>query len=181
MDRTTDSIVVTIKKMLGLDDEYTPFDADVIVHINTAIMTLTQMGVGPKEGYEVLDYDQTWTDFLGDMIKMLGAVKTYIYLQVKMVFDPPNNSFVMDAYKQQCEQLLFRLNVNAESQQKMDFMRKEGLKRGANPKNIPDEEPQDATEPSENSTEDPSGENGGGGNWQSAEGGFDVEIIGGGS
>ena len=174
MDRMTDSIVVTIKKMLGLDDEYTPFDADVIVHINTAIMTLTQMGVGPKEGYEVHDYDQTWTDFLGDMVKMLGAVKTYIYLQVKMVFDPPNNSFVMDAYKQQCEQLLFRLNVNAESQQKMDFMRKEGLKRGANPKNIPDEEPQDVTE-------DPSGENDGGGSWQSAEGGFDAEIIGGGS
>ena len=177
MDRTTDSIVVTIKKMLGLDDEYTPFDADVIVHINTAIMTLTQMGVGPKEGYEVLDYDQTWTDFLGDMVKMLGAVKTYIYLQVKMVFDPPNNSFVMDAYKQQCEQLLFRLNVNAESQQKMDFMRKEGLKRGANPKNIPDDE----TSVEETPSEDPPEENNGGGNWQSAEGGFDVEIIGGGS
>lgn len=180
MDRTTDSIVVTIKKMLGLDDGYTPFDADVIVHINTAIMTLTQMGVGPKEGYEVLDYDQTWTDFLGgDMVKMLGAVKTYIYLQVKMVFDPPNNSFVMDAYKQQCEQLLFRLNVNAESQQKMDFMRKEGLKRGANPKNIPDEETPVEETPSEDSPEENNGD--GGGNWQSAEGGFDVEIIGGGS
>lgn len=155
MDRLNDSILVTIKKMLGLEDEYTPFDVDIIIHINTALMTLTQMGVGPKDGYEVTDYDQTWTDFLGDMVKMLGAVKTYIYLQVKMVFDPPNNSFVMDAYKQQCEQLLFRLNVNAESQQKMDFMRKEGLKRGANPKNIPDEE--------------------------SSEDGSDVEIIGGGS
>lgn len=173
MDRLNDSILVTIKKMLGLEDEYTPFDVDIIIHINTALMTLTQMGVGPKDGYEVTDYDQTWTDFLGDMVKKLGAVKTYVYLQVKMAFDPPNNSFVMDAYKQQSEQLLFRLNVNAESEQVMDFMRKEGLKRGANPKNIPDEELKDATEPS--------GENGDVGSWQSAEGGFDVEIIGGGS
>lgn len=136
MDRITDSILVSIKKMLGLDDDYTPFDMDVLVHINSALMTLCQMGVGPKEGFEVKDYDQTWHDFLVNDV-MLNAVKTWVYLQVKMLFDPPANSFVMDAYKTQAEQILWRLNVQAESVEEMPFMREEGLIRGANPRNIP--------------------------------------------
>ena len=139
MDRMNDSILVTIKKMLGLDDEYTPFDTDVMIHINAAFMTLTQMGVGPKEGFEVSDYDQTWSDFLVNKV-MLGAVKTWVYLQVKMAFDPPTNSFVMDAMKTQSEQILWRLNVQAESVEVMPFMTEDGLKRGANPKNIPPKE-----------------------------------------
>ena len=165
MDRMNDSIVVTIKKMLGLDDEYTPFDVDVIIHINAALMTLAQMGVGPKEGYEVSDYDQTWSEFLGENYNKLGAVKTYVYLQVKMLFDPPTNSFVMDAMKKQSEEILFRLNVQAESTQQMDFMREEGLKRGANPANIPEsgesEEPS-ATEVVTAGTVGEAGDNGGG-------------------
>lgn len=136
MDQTTDSIFVTIKKMLGLNDDYTPFDADVLVHINSALMTLNQMGIGPKEGFIVTDYDTTWDEFLQDK-KMFGGVKTWVYLQVKMLFDPPGNSFVMDAYKNQADQILWRLNVQAESMEEMPFMREEGLQRGANPKNIP--------------------------------------------
>ena len=100
MDRMNDSILITIKKMLGLSMDYTPFDADIIVHINSAIMTLTQMGVGPKYGFEVVDNDETWGDFLTNGVK-LSAAKTYIYLQVKMLFDPPTNSFVMDSMKKQ--------------------------------------------------------------------------------
>ena len=126
MDRMNDSIIVTIKKMLGLDDAYTPFDTDVIVLINAAFMTLCQMGIGPREGYEVSDYDQTWDEFLTNKV-MLGAVKTWVYLQVKMGFDPPTNSFVMDAMKQQSEQILFRLNVQAESVERMPFMTEDDM------------------------------------------------------
>lgn len=174
MDQMTDSILVSIKKMLGLDDEYTPFDADVLIHINSAFMTLCQMGIGPKEGFMVSDYNQTWDEFLTNKV-MLGGVKTWVYLQVKMLFDPPTNSFVMDAYKTQAEQILWRLNVQAESVEEMPFMREEGLKRGANPKNIPgyvepnSEEENTDPEPSEGDSE-----------WHAAEGGFDVNIVSGG-
>ncbi len=161
MDRMNDSIIVTIKKMLGLDDAYTAFDMDVIVSINAALMTLCQIGVGPKGGYEVVDYDQTWSDFLLNPVK-LGAVKSYVYMQVKMAFDPPSNSFLMEAMKEQCKELLFRLNVQAESAEKMDFMQKDGLKRGANPANIPDlnvsEEAFNSSENQDNSTMDNSGD-----------------------
>lgn len=136
MDRMSDSILATIKKMLGLDDGYTPFDTEILVHINAAFMTLCQMGIGPKEGYNVTDYDQTWSNFLVNPV-MLGAVKTWVYLQVKMMFDPPTNSFVMDAYKTQADQILWRLNVQAETVEVMPFMTEDGLKRGANPANIP--------------------------------------------
>lgn len=136
MDQMTDSIFLTIKKMLGLDAEYTPFDTDVLVHINSAFMTLCQMGVGPKEGFAVTDDGQKWSDFLTNNV-MFGGVKTWVYLQVKMLFDPPANSFVMDAYKTQADQILWRLNVQAESVEEMPFMTEDGLKRGANPKNIP--------------------------------------------
>lgn len=136
MDQMTEGILASIKKMLGLEEDYTPFDVDVLIHINNAFMTLCQMGIGPKEGFNVSGYEETWTDFLTNNV-MLGGVKTWVYLQVKMIFDPPANSFVMDAYKTQAEQILWRLNVQAESVEEMPFMREEGLKRGANPKNIP--------------------------------------------
>lgn len=136
MDRLADSILVSIKKMLGLEYEYTPFDTDVLIHINSAFMTLCQMGIGPKEGFEVTDNSQTWDDFLTNKV-MLGAVKTWVYLQVKMLFDPPTNSYVMDAYKTQADQILWRLNVQAESVEEMPFMHEDGIQRGANPKNIP--------------------------------------------
>lgn len=173
MDQMTDSILVSIKKMLGLDDEYTPFDTDVLVHINAAFMTLCQMGIGPKEGFSVTDYDQTWSDFLTNKV-MLGGVKTWVYLQVKMLFDPPTNSFVMDAYKTQAEQILWRLNVQAESVERMPFMREEGLIRGANPINV-GTEPEPESVPEESNSE-PADD----GEWHAAEGGFDVNIVGGG-
>lgn len=178
MDQRTDSIVASIKKMLGLEDEYTPFDMDVITHINAAFMTLTQMGIGPKEGFMVDDYNQTWEQFLTNKV-MLGGVKTWVYLQVKMMFDPPSNSILMDAMKQQADQILWRLNVQAESVERMPFMTEDGLKRGANPINV-------GTEPEPGASDGESGEgesgngsenSGSGGNWQGAQGGFEVEIV----
>lgn len=138
MDHIDESILVTIKKMLGLDEEYTPFDMDITVFINTTLMTLCQMGVGPKEGFTISGYSETWADFLVNPVN-LEAAKTYVYLQVRMMFDPPTNSFVMEAMKRQCEEMLFRLNVQAESVEVMPFMTADGLKRGANPNNIPEE------------------------------------------
>lgn len=134
-DQMSDSILVTIKKMLGLEDAYTPFDTDVMIFINAALMNLTQLGVGPKEGFTISDYDTKWSDFLTNEVK-LGAVKTYVYLKVKMAFDPPTNSFVMDAMKQQAEEIGWRLNVQAESVEKFDFMHEDSLKRGGSPANI---------------------------------------------
>ncbi len=117
-----DSILVSIKKMLGLDDEYTPFDVDVIVHINSVLMTLTQLGIGPEEGFEINDYNETWSDFLTNET-LLGSVKTFVYLNVKMLFDPPTNSFVMEAMKKQAEEIGWRLNVQAESVKKFKFVK----------------------------------------------------------
>lgn len=138
MDHIDEGILTTIKKMLGLDEEYTPFDMDVMVFINGAMMALCQMGVGPKEGFTISGYTETWAEFLVNPVNLESA-KTYIYLQVRMLFDPPTNSFVMEAMKRQCEEILFRLNVQAESVEVMPFMTEDSLKRGANPRNIPEE------------------------------------------
>ena len=116
-----DSILNSVKKMLGLDDEYTPFDTDVIININSALMTLTQLGIGPREGFEITDSSSTWGEFLTNPTK-LGAVKNYVYLSVRILFDPPSNSFVLDAMKRQLEEIGWRLNVQAESVETFDFV-----------------------------------------------------------
>ena len=105
-----DSILDTIKKMLGLDPDYTPFDTDIIVHINGALMVLRQLGIGPAEGYSITDSDELWSDFLGSD-KMLEAVKAFVYLKVKSVFDPPQSSVAMEAIQKQIEEYTWRLNV----------------------------------------------------------------------
>lgn len=149
-DQMSDSILVSIKKMLGLDESYTPFDTDVIIFINSALMSLTQLCVGPKEGFTISDYNETWSDFVTNEVT-LGAVKTYVYLKVKMAFDPPSNSYVMDAMKQQAEEIGWRLNVQAESVEKFNFMHNDSLKRGGSPVNIGDPDGSDV-ESSESSS-----------------------------
>ena len=159
MDRINESILATIKKMLGLEDDYTPFDVDIVIHINSALMTLMQIGVGPKEGFTVEDYSQKWSDFLINPTN-LNSVKTYTYLYVKMLFDPPTNSFVMEAMKRQVEEILFRLNVQAESVEKFKFMTSESLKRGGAEANIGGD-PEPEPEPNESAADGST--NGGGG------------------
>lgn len=108
-----DSILITTKKLLGLDDNYTPFDEEIIVFINGAMMFLQQLGVGPKKGFLVTDATQTWSDFLpSDM--MLEAVKHYIFVYVKMAFDNNVSSVVMEALKSQKAELEWRLREQAE-------------------------------------------------------------------
>ena len=108
-----ESILISIKKLLGIAREYSHFDTDVIIHINTAFMSLNQLGVGPKEGFSIKDEKTKWKDFIND--ERLNAVQTYIYLKVKLVFDPPLNSSVLESNKQMINELEWRLNVQAES------------------------------------------------------------------
>lgn len=108
------SILTSTKKILGLAADYDAFDLDVITHINSAFSTLTQLGVGPAAGYMIEDDTKEWSDFINPADNQYNAVKTYVYLRVRMVFDPPATSFVIDALKKQIEELEWRLNVHRE-------------------------------------------------------------------
>ena len=108
------SILTSIKKLLGITEEYEHFDQDIIIHINTALMILTQLGVGPSEGFFIKDKYALWSDFIPD-VKTLEAVKSYIYLKVRMLFDPPTSSSLMNAMEQNMKELEWRLNVASES------------------------------------------------------------------
>lgn len=109
-----ESILTSIKKLLGITEEYDQFDPDIIMHINSVFMILTQLGVGPAEGFSIEDDTAVWTDFIQD-IKKLESVKTYIYLKVKLLFDPPLSSAVIESMNRLINELEWRLNVAAES------------------------------------------------------------------
>ena len=109
-----ESILISIKKLLGITEEYDQFDPDIIMHINSVFMILTQLGVGPAEGFSIEDDTAVWTDFIQD-IKKLESVKTYVYLKVKLVFDPPLSSAVIESMNRLINELEWRLNVAAES------------------------------------------------------------------
>lgn len=113
MSNTT-SILDSIKKVLGLESDYTAFDPDILMHINSVFSTLNQLGIGPEAGFMIEDSTPTWDAFLGDNLK-LNAVKSYVFLRVRMLFDPPQTSFTIDAMKTQIQELEWRLNVERES------------------------------------------------------------------
>ena len=108
-----DSILTSIKKLLGIAEDYEEFDTDIIIHINTALSKLNQLGVGPEEGFSIKDKTSVWTEFLADA-KNLESVKTYVYLIVRLVFDPPQSSAVITSMENTINQLEWRLNVAAE-------------------------------------------------------------------
>lgn len=109
-----ESILTSIKKLLGITEDYTHFDADIVMHINTVFMTLTQLGVGPSNGFIIEDKTAIWSDFIEDPTKY-QAVKSYMYLRVKLLFDPPTNSALIEAINRQISEYEWRLNVAAES------------------------------------------------------------------
>lgn len=111
------SILDTIKGLLDIADGYGAFDEDIIIHINTAFMTLNQLGVGPEETFYISSKDNTWQEFMQDDITLEG-VKTYIYMKVRLVFDPPTSSFVIDAFNKNIAELEFRLKTQAETNKK---------------------------------------------------------------
>lgn len=106
------SVLTSIKKMLGIDEEYTHFDVDITIHINTALMILSQLGVSLSKNF-IIDKDDEWADLIGD-IDSIEAMKTYMYLKVKLMFDPPATSFAIEAIERQISELTFRLNIQVE-------------------------------------------------------------------
>lgn len=109
-----DSILESIKKLLGIAEEITDFDTDIIIHINSVLMVLNQLGIGPSDGFYIKDDTAVWKDFIGDDTS-IEAVKTYVYLKVRLIFDPPLSSAVTDAINKNISELEWRLNVIAEN------------------------------------------------------------------
>lgn len=109
----TDSILTTTKKALGISAEYTAFDLDIIMHINSVFSTLNQLGVGPASTFMILDDTETWADFI-ETNQDINSVRTYMYLRVRLYFDPPATSFAIAAMEKQIEELGWRLNVQGE-------------------------------------------------------------------
>ena len=108
------SILTSIKKLLGIAEEYTHFDTDIIIHINSVFPTLRRLGVGPEEGYKIEDKSNTWDEFIPADSTEFESVKTYIYLKVRLVFDPPSNSTVISSMKEIIAETEWRLNDAAE-------------------------------------------------------------------
>lgn len=108
-----DSILTSTKKILGIAEDYTVFDLDIITHINTAFSTLTQLGVGPAQGFMINDASALWTDYIaGDL--QYNSVKSYVFLRVRQLFDPPQTSYLIAAVDKQIQELEWRLNVYRE-------------------------------------------------------------------
>lgn len=103
-----ESILVETKKALGVDESVTVFDNDIRMHINSALGTLSQLGIGPDGGFEIIDDTAVWADMLLDDLRLTPA-KSYVYLRVRMLFDPPATSWATVAMKEQIEQLEWRL------------------------------------------------------------------------
>lgn len=110
----TESILTSIKRMLGIMEEYEHFDSDLIIHINSVFSILTQLGVGPSDGFMIEDKNAVWSDFISDE-KKLQSVKTYMYQKVKLIFDPPLTSAVIESMNRTISELEWRLNVAAET------------------------------------------------------------------
>lgn len=114
------SILDSVKKKLGMDpDTMKEFDPDIIDAINMALNTLTQVGIGPSEGFVISGKNKKWSDFIGDDSR-LNMVRTYVFTQVRLVFDPPQNSYLVTALKEKSEELLWRLNVQVDPSSEME-------------------------------------------------------------
>lgn len=108
-----DSILNSVKKMLGLTEEYDYFDPDIIMHINSVFMILNQLGIGPQNGFSISDKTATWDEYLSDH-QNIEAVKTYMYMKVRLMFDPPLSSSVTDAINRNINELEWRLNASVD-------------------------------------------------------------------
>lgn len=102
-------ILYTIKKMLGVSMDDGPFDTEIVVGINSALMVLNQLGIGPR-GFVVTGVEETWSDLLDDFTD-LEAVKSYIYIRTRLAFDPPTNSFLVNALQEQMKEYEWRLSI----------------------------------------------------------------------
>lgn len=110
-----ESILTSVKKLLGIAEEYEHFDADIIMHINSVFMILSQLGVGPSNGYMITGKANTWSEYIPSDSKMFEPVKSYIFMKVKLLFDPPASSAVTEAYNRMISEFEWRLQTEAES------------------------------------------------------------------
>ena len=108
-----ESILTSIKKMLGISEEYTHFDEDLIMHINSALAVLCQLGVGPSEGFFITNKSAVWSDFVPDLSK-LQFIKTYVYQKIKLLFDPPSSSAAIQALNESIKEFEWRINVQVD-------------------------------------------------------------------
>lgn len=109
----SNSILTSVKKTLGIAEEYTAFDEDIIMHINSVFSTLQQLGVGPSTGFAIADKTALWSDFLADDLR-LNNVKTYMYMRVRLIFDPPSTSYLISSMQKQVEELEWRISAYRE-------------------------------------------------------------------
>ena len=109
------SILETIKKMLGLSAEQKEFDIDIIIHINSVLAKLNELGVGTEQTFSIQDDYALWDDFLIEDAASFNDVKTYIYIKVKLIFDPPASSAAMKAMEEAAKEIEWRLNYKAEN------------------------------------------------------------------
>lgn len=108
-----DSILTSIKKLLGITEEYEHFDQDLIIHINSIFSILTQLGAGPKGGFSIKDKSAVWSDFI-ESDQNLEVIKSYIYLKVKLLFDPPLSSAVIESINRTISELEWRIQVTTD-------------------------------------------------------------------
>ena len=104
-----DSILTSVKKLIGIDKEDTAFDPDVIMHINSSFLVLSQLGVGPDEGFYINDDTAVWTDFISNNMLLLNYVKTFVYLKAKLVFDPPSSSIAIQSMQEMVREHEWRI------------------------------------------------------------------------
>lgn len=114
------SILIGTKKILGVDKDYDVFDHDIITHINSAFSTLTQLGVGPAEGFMIEDDAAVWSDFIDPPDHRYNSVRSYIFLKTRQLFDPPQTSYLITAVEKQILELEWRLNVHRENEEWTD-------------------------------------------------------------
>lgn len=139
----TQSILLTVKKMLGIAEEYHAFDLDITIHINSAFLTLNQLGVGPEKPFQITGDTEIWSDFV-DTNEVPG-VQTYVYLKTRLAFDPPTNSFLVDAIQKQIAELEWRMNVQVDPKKKSE---EEDNEPEEPPVEIePEPEPEEPSEP----------------------------------
>lgn len=105
-----ESILTSVKKLLGVEEEDMSFDVEITIHINSVLSRLTQLGVGPKEGFSITDKTSVWSDFIGER-KDLNDIRSYTYLKVLLIFDPPQNSFLVANVKEQCAEYEWLIEI----------------------------------------------------------------------
>lgn len=109
----SDSILTSIKKMLGATEDYTPFDDQLLIHINSVLSTVCQLGAGPDVPVKLVTGTETWDEVIGDN-PYIEFIKSYVYIRTKLVFDPPQNSTILNALKEEMREIEWRLNVSVD-------------------------------------------------------------------